>query len=262
MAKEVEDVEALLLKTTSRYIFGVSSGALIAARTALAHPSLLDQIAVFEPPWWPESERKATATWVKRYQDELDRGDTAEALTTAMLGTQMGPPLLHSKYFPRSILVLFTKFGMKMEGGGPSEQKTKSSSSPPTTDEVPSDTREYKPPTFRSLAPTIQSDCIITSELFGESNLRTLSAIQTRTLILGSSNSPAYLKNSVQELENILPNATRAEFPGLHHGATGNRNRGGRPDVVAGELRKFFSPLPQKVAVGGKRVNEVRRQDE
>ena len=41
--------------------------------------------------------------------------------------------------------------------------------------------------------------------------------------------------------ERVLPNATRIEFSGLNHGASGNTNRGGKPERVAQELRRFFA---------------------
>jgi len=41
-------------------------------------------------------------------------------------------------------------------------------------------------------------------------------------------------------LEELLPQAKRIEFAGLGHGASGNANRGGKPKLVAQELRRFF----------------------
>jgi hypothetical protein len=47
--------------------------------------------------------------------------------------------------------------------------------------------------------------------------------------------------SSLGALENVLPNATRIEFPGLNHGASGNKNRGTKPERIARELRTFFA---------------------
>jgi pimeloyl-ACP methyl ester carboxylesterase len=49
MARECEDVEALLAATGARLVFGHSSGALVALRAALNLPQV-DKVAVYEPP--------------------------------------------------------------------------------------------------------------------------------------------------------------------------------------------------------------------
>lgn len=59
-------------------------------------------------------------------------------------------------------------------------------------------------------------------------------------LLLGGSKSPAYLKASVDGLAAVLPDAARFEFGGLAHGATGNTDRGGKPELVAQRLREFL----------------------
>ncbi|KEF61003.1 uncharacterized protein A1O9_02567 [Exophiala aquamarina CBS 119918] len=84
LIKEVEDVEALQSTTGAKYVFGVSSGAVIALKAALIAPSShLERVAVFEPPWWPDFLIEESTAWVSRYEEELSRGDIAEALTTA-----------------------------------------------------------------------------------------------------------------------------------------------------------------------------------
>jgi hypothetical protein len=46
-------------------------------------------------------------------------------------------------------------------------------------------------------------------------------------------------------LEKVLPHVKRVEFPELGHAASWNydkqRNPGGKPEVVAQELRRFFA---------------------
>jgi hypothetical protein len=41
-------------------------------------------------------------------------------------------------------------------------------------------------------------------------------------------------------LAKVLPRATRVELPGLDHGAIGNTDRGGKPELVAQTLRQFY----------------------
>ena len=166
--------------------------------------------------------------WMKRYEEEIDRGEVAQALTTAMLGTRMGPPIFN--YLPRVLLVSLTKLMMRGEEG--TVEKGKKGENSTSKD-------SQGPPTVRDLAPTLRNDFKVATETVGETNLQAFVAVQTETLILGGSRSPAYLRRSSRELEKILPNQTRVELAGVDHGVT--NNRGGNPAVVAEELRKFFS---------------------
>ena len=49
MTKECEDVDALLAQTDTHFVFGHSSGGLIALEAALTLPRI-HKVAVFEPP--------------------------------------------------------------------------------------------------------------------------------------------------------------------------------------------------------------------
>ena len=93
--------------------------------------------------------------------------------------------------------------------------------------------------TMRMLASTLHSDFQLSVETKGA--LESFKAIRADVLLLGGSKSPAYFKVALDALEKVLPHAKRTEFPGLNHGASGNANRGGKPKLVAQELRQFFA---------------------
>jgi hypothetical protein len=61
--------------------------------------------------------------------------------------------------------------------------------------------------------------------------------LHARTLLLGGSKSPAYLKGVLNGLQKALPQATRIELKGVGHLAADN---GGKPERVAAELKKFL----------------------
>lgn len=92
---------------------------------------------------------------------------------------------------------------------------------------------------MRMLAPTLHYDFQLVAE--SEGVLESFKAIRAEVLLLGGSKSPAYLKVALDALKKVFPHAKRIEFPGLNHGASGNTNRGGQPDRVAQELRRFFA---------------------
>jgi len=206
--KDVEDMDALLSKTGAHFVFGVSSGAIITLTAALTLPAI-HKAAIFEPPLLINGS--FSTAFLARYEEEIAQGDMAAALVTGMIGAQMGPPVFNA--MPRWLLKLLTKTMM--------DKKT-------SDGDV----------TMRMLAPTLHYDFQLVIE--SEGSLESFRAIRAEVLLLGGSTSPAYLKVALDALEKVFPQAKRIEFPGLGHGASGNSDRGGQPEVVAQELRRFF----------------------
>jgi len=157
--------------------------------------------------------------FVKRYDKEMVQGKVASALVTGMKGSQMGPPVFNA--IPHWLLELLTKMMIASE-----DKKAKG-------DDV----------TMRMLAPTLHYDFQLVIE--SEGALESFRAIRAEVLLLGGSTSPAFLKVALDALEKVFPHAKRIEFPGLGHGGSGNTNsntnRGGQPERVAQELRRFFA---------------------
>ena len=208
---DVQDMAALLAKTGAHDVMGVSSGAIIWLQAALTLP--IRKAVIFEPPL-PINGSLPTA-FVHRYDTEIAQGEVAAALVSAMKGTQMGPPIFN--LIPRGLLERLTTTMMASE-----EKKAGS-------EDV----------TMRMLAPTLHYDFQLATEMHGA--LERFKGIRAEVLLLGGSKSPAYLKAGLDALEKVLPHVTRVELPGLGHGATGNTDRGGRPERAAQVLRQFFS---------------------
>ena len=210
--KEVEDIDALLTKTGAQYIFGVSMGAVISLQAALTLPAI-QKIALFDPPLIINGS--VPTDFLARYNEEISQGDIISALVTSMQGSQMGPPIFN--FMPRWLLAFLTKMMVTSE-----DKNAKSGDV-----------------TMRMLAPTLRYDLQLAIEIDGKQE--SFKNIQNKVLLLGASNSPAYMKVALDALEKILPQTERIEFIGLNHGASGNTNRGGQPKRVAQELRRFFS---------------------
>jgi pimeloyl-ACP methyl ester carboxylesterase len=210
--EDVEDLGALLAKTGAHNVFGVSAGAIIVLQAALTLPAI-GKAAIFEPPLFGNDP--APTAVLTRFDREMAQGKVAAALVTAMKGAQMGPAIFN--VMPRWLLEPLTSMAMK------SEDKKAAS--------------DYVP--MRALAPTLHHDFQLSVEMSGK--LQSFGAIRAEVLLLGGSKSPAYLKAAVDALEQVLPQAKRVEFPGLGHAASWNTDRGGRPEPVAHELRRFFA---------------------
>jgi pimeloyl-ACP methyl ester carboxylesterase len=212
IAREVEDLAAVVARTGARAVFGVSSGGIIALRAAVELPAIR-KAAIFEPPMFID-ERTVDA-FVARYDDEIAEGKTAAALVTAMRGAQMGPPIFNA--MPRWLTERLVAMMLKQEdrkGAGP-----------------------YVP--MRALAPTLHYDFALVQE--ARRKTTPFDQISADVLLMGGSKSPAYLKAALDHLETLLPSAARVELADCDHAASWNADLGGRPAVVAAALRRFLA---------------------
>jgi len=209
---EVEDLAALLAATGARNVFGVSAGAIIALEAALALPGI-GKAAIFEPPLFPDKATPAAS--LARYDEELAAGDLPAAMVTGMLAAQMGPPIFAR--IPRPLLKKLTVFGMKQDDKNTADG--------------------YIP--MRALGPLLHYDFTLSAQASGP--VDRYAGIRADVLLLNGTKSPAYLQASVAALAGVLPAAQRVEFAGLDHGASGNADRRGKPEVVAEALRAFFA---------------------
>lgn len=203
---EVEDLQALIATTGARLLFGHSSGALIALRTALVTPAV-ERVALYEPPL---SVRGSTpAAWVPRFHREIAAGRNAAAAVTALKGARLDPVLAR---LPRWLLTTVALVGMRDRNAA--------------ADEVP----------VADLVPTMRFDVQIAREM--ADTTAEYAALQGRVLLMGGTRSPDYLGNALGELAAVIPRSQVVTLSGLGH--AGPRNEG-RPEVVARVLREFFT---------------------
>jgi pimeloyl-ACP methyl ester carboxylesterase len=210
--QDVEDLDALLTKTGAQLVFGVSAGAIISLKAALSLPAI-QKLAVYEPPFFANSAEPTAM--MDRYDEEMAQGKVAAALTTAMKGA----PLISDgmSAMPRWLIGLMTKMMMSFEpkkGSG-----------------------EYA--SFRALAPTLQHDGRVISEMSGQQ--ARLKAIQAEVLLLGGSKSTTFLKTGLDSVAKALPQAKRVVLPRLDHSAPWNKDVRGNPEPIAQALRQFFA---------------------
>lgn len=214
MQKEVQDLEALLAKTGTSNVFGVSSGGLICLQAALNLPSI-QKIALYEPALIVNGSD--STKFLPRYDKEITQGKIAAALITGMKGAQLGPPVFN--VMPRWLLELITATTIKQE------EKERNGNV-----------------TMRELAPTLHYDFQLVAEM--AEKVESFKAIRAEVVLLGGSKSPAWLKAALDALAKTLPGAKRIEFPGLDHGGSSDissTNRFGQPEKVVPELRHFFA---------------------
>ena len=242
LTAECGDLDALLLKTGAHNVFGLSSGALISLQAALTLPAIR-KVALYEPPL--SIKHSTPIGWLQRYDREIAAGKLGSAMVTAITGTQMA--LLFFRMVPRAILdpVLnaATRAGASDQAGravetpaprrrslrmlvAPVRRASRRDVTAPDQDDVP----------LRDLVPTMHYDGQLVIE--SEGSLASFRGVSADVLLLGGIRSPSYLKKALLGLERVLPHVRRVDLPAVGHLAADNS---GKPNLVAAELRRFFS---------------------
>jgi pimeloyl-ACP methyl ester carboxylesterase len=206
MDRECEDVDALLAATGARYVWGHSSGGLVALQAALTLPRVR-KVAVYEPPL--SSHGSIATSWILRFDREVARGKVASALVTFVKADKLVPAFL-----PRWLLVPLIALYLRREK------------------------RKVEPPDvpMEVLIPTQRFDGLLVGEM--DSSLRSFTEMRKDVLLMGGQKSPAFLREILDALEETLPLVRRVEFRGVGHVAPIDRDD---PERVGEELRRFFS---------------------
>jgi len=217
MRREVEDVDTLLTETEAHNVFGLSSGGLVALQAALELPSIYKAV-VNEPPLDVDNSIiTMLQSFMPRFDREIADGKVAEAMVTLLkdFGALFLPGSLQPvvNIAPRSVLVWLFRQLLRRDA-----ERAKG-------DDVP----------LQELIPTFHFDYQLVVEMQG--TLESFKAMHADVLLLGASKSPAFLKNTLDALENVIPNVRRVELQGLSHAAALD---GGKPERVAQELLTFF----------------------
>ena len=171
---------------------------------------MVAKLALYEPPL--SFDGVSHTGWVPRYERELKAGDLAAALVTILKGTADRTAI---RYVPRFILVGALRLAIRRSSVGPRAQG------------------EVSP---LELIRTIHYDAQTVGDAAGP--LDRSAGLTCKVLLLGGSRSARNLTASLDGLSAILPGARRVTLRGVGHTAADN---GGRPDLVARELRTFFS---------------------
>ena len=222
LARECEDIRALVERTGAQNLFGLSSGAIVALQAALMLPDAIRKLAVYEPPL--ATHGTSPTFWSPRFEQELARGDLAAAMVTVMQGTADSSFL---NAVPRFALVPFMRLAIEADARQAREA------------DVP----------IKTLIPSMHFDTQLVFETDGQ--IGRYRALRAKVLLLGGDQSQGYLKAALNALGALLPEAQRIEFRGVGHLAADN---GGQPQRVAQELRRFFAGSGEQ---GG--APEIRR---
>ena len=210
VARDVEDIDAILAETGATAVFGLSSGAIITLEAARA----LERVtvaALYEPPFYADG---IPTKGVQRLFDEVERGDLAPALIDSLLAAGTAPPIIRRA--PRPIAVLAARLILTID-----------------------DRSRARRTTFRQLLPGVRFDFHDVREVDGR--MAEYSTLDKPMLLLSGTASPAFLRQAIRDLRRVLPNSEHVEFDGLGHDGPWND---GKPERVATALTRFMLAHP------------------
>ena len=178
--REVEDIDALIAQAGgSAFVFGHSSGAVLALEAARLLPNRITKLALYEPPFLLDGSRPPLPEGFQAQLERLvasgRRGDAVEYFMTAAVGT-------------------------------PGEIVAQMRNSPPW-------------PGFEKDAHTLVYEGILMGDtLRGKpSSIKRWASVSVPTLVMDGGASPEFMHHAVEALVDVLPNAQHRRFPGLGH---------------------------------------------
>jgi len=215
LQKEVEDIDALLEKTSAQYLFGGSTGGLIALQASITLPEI-HKIVTYEPLIYVnKKEMDQFNAIVQRFDQQLAEGELTTAMVTSLNVYNINPEDSKPLLFHLPGLIWKPIFRMILEVD---ERNVKG-------DDV----------TIKELMPTLKNDVQLVDETEGKiDNFKNVSA---EVLLLNGSKSASILKESLDALEKILPHSKRKELHGLDHDSAQNY---GKPEIIAQEIKSFL----------------------
>jgi len=205
--KEDEDMDALLKKTGSHYVFGTADGALFALHAAISLPAI-HKVAAYEPLIFvgqPELEEfRATIRKLDKYMAE---GKVAKATVDLIKDSPKGSRIPDFLYIP--IVKLFFWINIKTVKG----------------DDV----------SYKELIPPLDDELHLVEKT--EGTLENYKNVPAKVLLLEGSKTQSLLKDSVNALSKVLPHSNLIELVGLNHDSAQDY---GKPEPIARELKRFF----------------------
>ena len=179
--REIEDIDALITYAGgSAFVFGHSSGGILALEAAQLLPARITKLALYEPPFIIDNSRPPVPQdCIQHLNELLAAGRRAEAV----------------EYFMTTAILV------------PPEAVAQMRSTPMW-------------PQLVAVAHTIPYDCAVAGDTMNgdPSTIRKYASVTVPTLVMVGGASPSFFHNGTQTLANILPHAQHRTLAGQAHG--------------------------------------------
>jgi pimeloyl-ACP methyl ester carboxylesterase len=179
--REIEDIDVLIREAGGKaFVFGHSSGAVLALEAARMLPDRITRLAVYEPPFIIEDSRPPLPEdFVARLKELAaagDRGGMVETFMTAAIGM---PPAV----------VAQMRAGPMWPG-------------------------------MEAVAPSLIYDGLVMENFMrgNPADIQRWAGVRVPTLVMDGGESPAYMQHAAEVLASVLPNAIHRQYAGQSHG--------------------------------------------
>jgi pimeloyl-ACP methyl ester carboxylesterase len=179
--REVEDIQALITEAGgSAFVFGHSSGAILALEAARLPAPSVTKLAVYEPPFLVDDSRPPLPEDFVTHLDELVSAGRRNEAVTYWMTTVIG--------VPAEVVASMQKAPMW--------------------------------PTMEAVAHTLVYDATISADYLKGKPLpaKRWASVTIPTLVMDGGESPPMMHSGALALTGILPNAQHRRFPGQDHG--------------------------------------------
>jgi pimeloyl-ACP methyl ester carboxylesterase len=216
LQREVEDLDALIKDTGAQYVFGGSSGGLIALQTSIKL-SNIKKLITYEPVVYVnKDEMDRFNDIVHRFDQKLDEGDLTTAMVTSLdVYNKIDPEEKSSFIYHLPSYIWKPIFRLILDAD---ERNVKEDDT-----------------TLKELMPTLKYDVQLVNETEGK--LENFKNVSAEVLLLNGSKSSLFLKHSIETLNKVLPNVTCKQIQGLDHDSAQDY---GKPKIVAQEIKSFL----------------------
>jgi pimeloyl-ACP methyl ester carboxylesterase len=181
--REIEDLQALIAQAGGKaFMFGHSSGSVLALKAARRLAPSIPRLALYEPPVLVDSSRPPfTPAYLAHLTELVVAGRHREAV---------------SYYFTAGLLV--------------SDEALAGMQKAPFW------------PNFEAIAPTLVYDSLIVEDTMSGKPLSSANwaSVTMPTLVMNGGLSPAFMRNGAESLAAVLPNAQHRHFPDQDHGVS------------------------------------------
>jgi pimeloyl-ACP methyl ester carboxylesterase len=217
--REDEDLDAVAADTGAQYVFGEADGGLFALHASMAVPAIR-KVAVFEPVLF------VGQPGLDEFKEMMSRNE--HRFATGSLGEVMAGLTKDAGNDPRGKSI-----------SGPYRLLLWAFSQPAVCSMLLwADARLVKGDdvALRDLIPALKPELDLVKAT--EGTIDDYKNVTAEVLLLCGAEAPPLFTGTLDALANVLPHATRIELPGVNHGAA--QDQGGKPAVIADQLRRFF----------------------
>lgn len=220
IAREDEDLAAVVAETGAQCVFGTADGGLFALHASASIPAVR-KVAVFEPVIFVGqpglAEFKAT---IARGEAVMATGDVAAAMSSLAVDARNDPRM-------QAVSAPYRLMGRVLAAPLVCRLLLWLDALAARGDTV----------ALRDLVPALIPE--LQQVRATEGTIDFYRDVSAECLLMCGSNAPPLFTGTLDALREVLPHSHRVELAGLNHGAA--QDQGGNPRVLAEQLRQFFS---------------------